>query len=80
MLRICISGCGDIGQRVAKRYLDQSLITLSGIRLYGLVRRDEVQAQLQAMGITPIIAELDRPDTLDSLPSENAVLFHFAPP
>ncbi|WP_455221076.1 SDR family oxidoreductase [Kaarinaea lacus] len=80
MLKICISGCGDIGQRVAKRYFDQSLITKSGISVYGLIRRREVQAKLQTMGITPVIADLDCPDKLDALPTEDAVLFHFVPP
>jgi len=80
MLKICISGCGDIGQRVAQRYFDQELINPSDIRVYGLIRRAEGQAKLQSLGITPVIVDLDRPDTLDALPTENALLFHFAPP
>jgi nucleoside-diphosphate-sugar epimerase len=80
MKKICISGCGDIGQRVAKRYLDESAVSKTDINLYGLVRRTEVQVKLQAMGISPVIVDLDRPETLKDLPTENAVLFHFAPP
>ncbi|WP_455365727.1 SDR family oxidoreductase [Kaarinaea lacus] len=80
MEKICISGCGDIGQRVAKRILDQSSLPESTVKVYGLVRRAEVQAQLQALGIIPVIADLDQPETLAGLPSKDAVLFHFAPP
>jgi hypothetical protein len=80
MKKICISGCGDIGQRVAKRFFDQSLLSKPDITVYGLVRRTEVQAELQALGITPVIADLDQPDTLKALACKDAVLFHFAPP
>jgi len=80
MKKICISGCGDIGQRVAKRFLDQSLLSKTDITVYGLVRRTEVQAELQVLGITPVIADLDQPDTLKALACKDAVLFHLAPP
>jgi nucleoside-diphosphate-sugar epimerase len=80
MKKICISGCGDIGRRVAKRFLDQSLLSKPDISVYGLVRRAEVQTELQALGITPVIADLDQPDTLKALACKDAVLFHFAPP
>ena len=80
MKKICISGCGDIGQRVAKRFLNQPLLSKSDISVYGLVRRAEVQTELQALGITPVIADLDQPDTLKALACKDAVLFHLAPP
>ncbi|WP_455209362.1 SDR family oxidoreductase [Kaarinaea lacus] len=80
MKKICISGCGDIGQRVAQRYLNQSEFSKFNLELYGLIRRPEVQAKLQTLGITPIIADLDRPETLPALPCKDSVLFHFAPP
>lgn len=80
MEKICISGCGDIGRRVAARYLATRGTSRSNIELYGLARRPEVQAQLLTLGVTPVLADLDRPDTLSSLPSKDAILFHFAPP
>ena len=80
MLKICISGCGDIGQRVAKRYLDQASINASDISIYGLIRREEGKSALQSRGIKPIIAHLDRSDVLDVLPTDDTLLFHFAPP
>ncbi len=80
MGKICISGCGDIGQRVAARYHTQSVLSQAHIELYGLVRRPQVQAKLQTLGVTPVIADLDRPDTLTALSCKHAILFHFAPP
>ena len=80
MKKICISGCGDIGQRVAKLYLDEATQSNTEIEVYGLIRRQEVRHQLQEMGIKPVIADLDQPDLLPALPNEDSVLFHFAPP
>ncbi|WP_455201636.1 NAD-dependent epimerase/dehydratase family protein, partial [Kaarinaea lacus] len=80
MKKICISGCGDIGQRVAIRYLDDARQSQSEIEVFGLTRRQEVRKQLQEIGIKPVIADLDQPDLLPTLPAKNSILFHFAPP
>ena len=80
MKNICISGCGDIGQRVAKRYLHDAKRSKTEIEVYGLTRRMEVCNQLQEMGVKPVIADLDQPVSLPILPTRDSVLFHFAPP
>jgi len=80
MLKICISGCGDIGQRVAKQYQNQAERTHAAIEIYGLSRHADVHRDLQVSGIQPIVADLDQPATLTELPSKDAVLIHLAPP
>ena len=77
---VCISGCGDIGQRVAQRYLNDAAHSNTEIEVYGLTRREEVRQQLQEIGIHPVIADLDQADSLPTLPSKDSTLLHFAPP
>ena len=62
MKKVCISGCGDIGQRVAKRYLEVATHSNTEVEVYGLTRREEVRHQLGEIGIKPVIADLDQPD------------------
>lgn len=50
---ILIVGCGDIGARIAARHLAQ------GHHVIGVLRRADAAADLQAKGITPLIADLD---------------------
>ena len=72
---ILIIGCGDIGRRVAKIWRDQ------GYHVHGVVRSAHSAAQLEKAGIQPHLADLDAHDTtLPELPSENALLYYFAPP
>lgn len=80
MKKICISGCGDIGQRVAKRYLTEFITSNTEIEVYGLTRRQEVRQQMQDIGIKPVIADLDQPDSLPTLLTAESTLFHLAPP
>jgi nucleoside-diphosphate-sugar epimerase len=80
MKKVCISGCGDIGQRVAKRYLKDATHSNTKVEVYGLTRREEVRHQLQEIGIKPVIADLDQPVSLAKLPSKGATLLHLAPP
>jgi len=69
-----ISGCGDIGRRVARLYREQ------GASVQGLARSEESAARLSKEGIEPVHGDLARPDTLHLLPAVGAVVFHFAPP
>ena len=71
---IVIIGCGDIGKRVAR------LALAEGAVVHGLVRSPEKAAELEKLGIRPIIGKLDAPETLTNLPTGGAVLFYFAPP
>lgn len=80
MEKVCISGCGDIGQRVAQRYRQQAVSSNATIEMYGLIRRAELREQLEALDVTPVHVDLDNPETLNGLPTTGVVLFHFAPP
>lgn len=71
---ILIIGCGDIGRRVAH------LALAAEAAVHGLVRSAEHAANLEQLGIHPIIGSLDEPVTLTGLPTRGATVFYFAPP
>ncbi len=72
--KILIIGCGDIGKRVAR------LALADNASVHGLVRSAEHAAELEKLGIRPIIGNLDDPATLQDLPTAGTVVFYFAPP
>lgn len=72
MKRFLIIGCGDVGKRLVRRYRLQA-------HFYALSRSAESAARLRELGVTPIVGELDQPNTLRRLPFADGV-FHFAPP
>ena len=72
-----ISGCGDIGIRVARCLRQQAGVDSV---IYGLVRREETAQILVAEKIKPVIADLDKPESLIVVPTKNATIFHLAPP
>lgn len=80
MSNILIIGCGDIGRRVAHYIHRQAAQSGSQVSVYGLVRSEGARDQLEAKNIKPVIADLDKPETLTVLPTKDAVIFHFAPP
>ena len=73
MQRLLIIGCGDIARRalpgLVRRY-----------RVYAAVRSDRLRDELRALGVTPIRADLDRPDTLKRLSGLANLVLHLAPP
>lgn len=71
-----IVGCGYIGQRLARRLVE------NGAEVNGLVRSDASVAALKAQGITPLQADLQQPSSLQALPRvfDAATLYYFAPP
>lgn len=73
MQRILIIGCGDIARRalpsLVKRY-----------RVYAAVRSARQRDALRALGVTPILADLDQPHTLKRLAGIGSLVLHFAPP
>ena len=73
MQRLLIIGCGDIARRalpwLVKHY-----------RVYAAVRSTAKRDALRALGVTPLIADLDRPDTLKRLAGIASLILHFAPP
>jgi nucleoside-diphosphate-sugar epimerase len=68
-----IIGCGYVGARLARQYLDR------GEGVLGLVRSDEGLGRLSALGIPGIRKDLAR-DDLGDLPLQGARVFHLAPP
>lgn len=76
MNRILITGCGDIGIRVAKRLLRAD----NKFEVYGLTRNENTGNELNTLAIHPIIADLDNPASLTDLPSKDATVLHLAPP
>lgn len=73
MRRLLIVGCGDVGLRLLPRLRGR-------YRLYVLTRSDERLAMLRGCGTTPILGDLDRPDSLAPLAGLVNDVLHLAPP
>jgi nucleoside-diphosphate-sugar epimerase len=73
MKRLLIIGCGDVALRaiplLAQRY-----------RVYALVRNPARREELRALGVTPVIGDLDKRASLARLAGLAHVVLHFAPP
>ncbi len=73
MQRLLIIGCGDVVRRalpwLTRRY-----------RVYATVRHAEDGPALRALGVTPLLADLDRPKSLFRLAGLCDLLLHSAPP
>jgi nucleoside-diphosphate-sugar epimerase len=74
MQNVVIIGCGDIGQRVARRWQAQNA------HVTGLSRNPATCEVLRKAGIEPLQADLDDPASLAGLAVKDAVIFYFAPP
>lgn len=70
---ILIVGCGDIGLRIV-RLLNQRF------KLIGLTRSADAGPALRSAGAYPLIADLDRPDTLWRLSGLARHVIYLAPP
>jgi nucleoside-diphosphate-sugar epimerase len=73
MKNILIVGCGDVAQR-ALPWLKRRF------RVLALVRRPEAAAALRALGVTPIIGNLDSLRSLARIAGIADVVLHSAPP
>ena len=71
--RILIIGCGDIGLRVAKQ-LGRNY------RVFALTSQQSRFSELRGLGITPILGDLDKPETLWRLSGLAETVIHLAPP
>ena len=71
--RVLIVGCGDVGLRVA------GLLKASS-RLMALTSSSQRMETLQRSGITPMLGDLDKPQTLRRLAGVATHLVHMAPP
>ncbi len=73
--QIFIVGCGDIGLRVGKHFIDAHTV-------YGLISSTKRADALRENNITPLVFDLDNADSAACLPAEllDYSLFYFAPP
>jgi nucleoside-diphosphate-sugar epimerase len=71
---VLIIGCGDIGERVALREL------ADGRAVTGLVRTEASALRLRALGIKPLLCDLDNASALAPLSVKDARVYYFAPP
>lgn len=71
--RLLVVGCGDVGMRL--------LPLIAGrFRVFALTSQPERAASLRAAGAVPIVADLDRPETLGRLRGLAGWVLHLAPP
>ena len=70
---VLIVGCGDIGLRVARLLLPRH-------RVLALTSQAARVPELRAMGIVPLVGNLDDPATLDRLGGLADAVLHLAPP
>lgn len=71
--RVLIVGCGDIGRRVAALLRGRcTVLALTS----DAARREE----LRALGVVPLVGDLDRPPTLGRLAGLADAVLHLAPP
>ena len=73
MKRVLIVGSGDVACRIIPWLLRR-------FRVGAVIRRPEERSRLRALGATPILADLDRPGSLDRLAGIADYVLHCAPP
>ncbi len=71
--RILIVGCGDIGLRVAQQLC-------RNYRVFALTSQQSRFQELRGLGITPILGDLDKPESLWRLNGLAQTVIHLAPP
>lgn len=71
--RILIVGCGDVGQRCLPALQ-------SKFRVFAVTSRDAGRVPLRAAGAVPVLADLDRIDSLRRLRGLAPRVLHLAPP
>src|SRR5690606_26869425 len=73
MERLLIVGCGDIARRALPQLRERYAVT-------ALVRATQEAAMLRRSGVEPVIADLDRSESLQVLHGPVDALLHLAPP
>ncbi len=73
MRRLLIVGCGDVALRAVKRLLP-------AFHIYALTHTPARAESLRRLGITPVVGDLDVPETLTKLAGLAHCVMHFAPP
>lgn len=77
MKRLLIIGCGDVGLRLIPLAVARYRVYA---RIYALTRDASQCAALRALGVTPMIGDLDKPQTLSSIAGIAHDVVHLAPP
>ena len=73
MRRLLVVGCGDIGLRLVQMLRGRW-------RIYAMSRSAERLESLRCLGAVPVIADLDRPETLERLAGLAHDVVHLVPP
>ena len=73
MKRLLIIGCGDVGLRLIP-------LALARYRVFALTRDAAQCATLRALGVTPVIGDLDKPQSLSAIAGIAHDVVHLAPP
>lgn len=73
MKRLLIIGCGDVARRTLP------LLT-ARYRVFALVRNPAYCVALRELGVTPLLGDLDQPNSLMRLAGLAHAVLHFAPP
>jgi nucleoside-diphosphate-sugar epimerase len=73
MKRLLIIGCGDVGLRLIP-------LARTRYRVYALTRDPTQCASLRALGVMPVIGDLDKPQSLSALAGIAHDVVHLAPP
>lgn len=73
MKRLLIIGCGDVGQRLVA-------LARARYRVYALTRDPAQCVALRALGVTPVIGDLDKPQSLTTIAGIAHDIVHLAPP
>ena len=73
MKRLLIIGCGDVGLRLIA-------LARARYRIYALTRDAAQCAALRALGVTPVMGDLDQPQSLSAIAGIAHDVVHLAPP
>ncbi len=73
MKRLLIIGCGDVGLRLIP-------LARARYRIYALTRDAAQCAALRALGVTPVLGDLDQPPSLSAIAGLAHDVVHLAPP
>ena len=71
--RLLIVGCGDVGMRLIP-------LLRSRFRVFALTSQSERLSELRSAGVTPILGNLDNPQSLYRLKGLADIVVHLAPP
>jgi nucleoside-diphosphate-sugar epimerase len=71
--RMLVIGCGDVGMRLLPLLCER-------YRVFAVTSQAGRSAELRAAGAVPIVADLDRPETLSRLNGLASIIVHLAPP